>query len=240
MGQRFQFYIQYNDGKTLYASHSGWCYGKYAIQRACQLIDFIQKNIMEVDNYFYGDYVEVCKEKAYASLKCLTEINMRDGSFVATSNLIKEACEMKGVKVTKKPKKGVKLIEETTINPFHQDNNDGIFVLKINSDKTIQYAFDFLEEYSIFVPISAARYFERYQEDDFKTCDWKNEEEAHYFENIEKQIAFISGFDLLSPYELETIFFKKYKLKDCNINDIYVANEETLKIEEDDYMELPF
>jgi len=211
MGQRFQVYIRYNGGENIVAVHLQWCWGHFAIQKTAQLLDFIQKNIQyENSSYFLKnsyDIISARDRRDYKALTALIQLNIRDGSFVNGIDLVQEACECYDE---------FKETDYFIINPFQQDNNDGFLVIDVQEKEEeapkVKYCFDLCKKEK-FVPISANRYYEQYEEDDYKTfAEWNNDEVA-YFENLEKTLIFVESFEILNKTELKEIFEKKYSKK---------------------------
>lgn len=228
MGQRSQFYVQFINGyeqeerkENLSAMHLQWSWGWYSIQRAKQLLDFIQKEVKDTFSMFKGGGFQSAKETRDV-IYGLTQINLEIGSFVKGCDLVYEEIEDKFT--TEFDGKGEDYLtlrdmcrdsviynkkdllfnadKHYSINPFVQDNNDGIVVIKVYNDGKIKYAFDLLQadEYR---PITAKEYYKEYAEYD------KLEEEDK--KQVEQMIEFVDSFELLTAEELEEIFNKQYE-----------------------------
>lgn len=211
MGQRFQVYVRYNGGENLFAMHLQWSWGKYSIQRAAQLLDFLKKDASQSYSFFLKENFDM-KNKGmredYRILSALTQLNLRDGSYVGGIDLVEEASTYDEFEST----------DYVRIDPFNQDNNDGFLVIDVIEGGVdgaqIKYCFDMCE--GKFSPISANRYFEKYEESEFDGCSEWDSDDAAYYQNLEKSLTFIEGFELLSVAELENIFSGVY-LKDKNL-----------------------
>lgn len=231
MGQRSQFYVQFINGheqeerkENLSAMHLQWSWGWYSIQRAKQLLEFIQKETKN-DNYsmFKGGGFQSAKETRDV-IYGLTQINLEIGSFVKGCDLVYEEiennfCEQFDGKgedyftlrelcrdsiIYNKKDLLFNADRHYNINPFVQDNNDGIVVIKVYNDGKIKYAFDKLRA-NEFVPITAKEYYKEYAEWDEKEFDAEDKKQ------IEQIIEFVDSFELLTAEELEEIFNKQYE-----------------------------
>jgi hypothetical protein len=207
MGQRFQVYVQYNNEQVLVAKHLQWCWGHFSIIRAYQILDFLKKSIEDdyspflSNNYEYIKYDKNCDVRI---LNSLIELNATYGSFVNSHDLLEE--QFKYFADENERYKNI------SINPFCQDNNDGILVVKIveeeNKEPIIKYAFDFLNN-NYFNPISAKDYWEQQDPSDRKSYKQREKLDKKLSKIIDSYISFIEneGFEILTQKELEDIFF---------------------------------
>ena len=187
--------------------------GKFSIIRAAQLLDFIKKNTSQYYSYFLsGNYSTVASMKGrqdYAILSSLTQLNLKNGSYVGGIDLMKEEANL-GDSAGK---------DYIRINPFAQDNNDGFLVIDViegNEEPQIKYCFDMCNDK--FAPISANRYYEEYEESELENYSEWDAEDIAYYQSFEKALAFVETFELLTVSELEEFFNKKY-LKEKNFVD---------------------
>ena len=219
MGQRFQIYVRYNGGKSLVAYHLQWCWGRYAINRVYQLLDFIDKNLKDTYSNFISDKFDISNRGEYREdkriLENLIQMNITEGSYVAGIDLVKEEQEF-----AEEPSETFK------INPRKQDNNNGIIVIDINNDRKIKYGmtvgYEGEGKYKKFEIVNARQYMEAYQEDlDYIKENLKTEEDNKWYlellATIEKQIVFTEDFELMTQEEFENMFNKEYKYEDCGV-----------------------
>ena len=217
--------------KNLSALHLQWCYGWYMIERMYNLLRYIKKNN---ENYEKDEYRTFTGEK-YSNAReirkeiyALTQFNFESTTFQNGIDLVEEELDfnyaknhknISGEKVWYKGdfKKFLngwadeKPTEEDLIyqiNPYQQDNNDGITIIKVEEDGTIKYAFDFLRNYSSeeFEPITAKEYYKEYKRYDYKNFTEKDKRD------IRNKIKYIdNNFTLLTSEEVQDIFNQKYK-----------------------------
>lgn len=219
MGQRFQVYVRYNGGKSLVAYHLQWCYGRFAINRVYQLLDFINKNLKDSYSNFVDDHFEITNRGEYREdkriLESLIQMNMTAGSYVAGIDLVKEEQEFADTPS-----------ETFKINPKKQDNNNGIIVIDIGNDRKIKYGmtvgYEGEGKHKEFEIVSAREYMEAYQGDlDYIKENIKTEKDKEeYLEllaTIEKQLIFTEDFELLTQKEFEDMFKQEYKYEDCGV-----------------------
>lgn len=230
MGQRSQFYVQFlNEDRenkelkeNLSAMHLQWSWGWYSIQRAKQLLDFIQKETKN-NNYsmFTGKGFETAKHTRDV-VYGLTQLNLEIGSFVRGIDLVYEELEMKFINEYYGKGEDYTILREMardsilydkkdllfqadkhyTINPFEQDNNDGIVLITIDKDGKIKYAFDLLQA-NEHRPITAKEYYEEYSQ-----YDELDEEEK---KEVAEMIEFVDSFELLTKEDMEQVFNKQYE-----------------------------
>ena len=199
MGQRSQIYIRYNGGKTLVAYHLQWNYGKSMINRAYQLLEFINKSKETRDMYSSGENLYY-SDKAKEALKTLIQLNLTTGEFQFGHDLILEE-----FKYFNKENK-----DYFKINPKQQDNNNGILIIDIQDNGKIKYGFAVGYEGETkddaFNIISARKYGVAYQ-------DCANEKDMFV---AEQQVKFIdNNFELLTQADYNEIFNQEYYYKDC-------------------------
>lgn len=219
MGQRFQIYVRYNEGKSLVAYHLQWCWGRYAINRVYQLLDFISKNLRSDYNNFASEYFETTNRGKYREdkriLEGLIQMNITCGSYVAGIDLVKEQKEFDD-----------DLSETFKINPEKQDNNNGIIVIDISNDRKIKYGmtvgYEGEGKYKEFQIVSARQYMEAYQSelDYIKEHSKTEEDNKEYLEllaELEKQLVFTEDFEVMTQAEFTAMFNKTYKYEDCGI-----------------------
>ncbi|MBP3708289.1 MAG: hypothetical protein J6J36_06755 [Clostridia bacterium] len=230
MGQRSQFYVQFMTNKNevitenLSAMHLQWSWGWYSIQRAKQLLDFIQKETKE-ERYsmFRGGSYNSAKEVREV-IYDLTQLNLEIGTFVKGIDLVYEELEMKFTNEYDGKGEDYTILREMArdsiiynkkdllfnadkhyrINPFEQDNNDGIVVIAIDKDGKIKYAFDKLQA-NEFMPITAEEYYKDYKKWDEEQFDEEDKK------SVKEIIEFVDSFELLTAEELEQIFNKDYE-----------------------------
>lgn len=219
MGQRFQIYVRYNGGKSLVAYHLQWCYGRFAINRVYQLLDFISKNLQDTYSNFISDKFDISNRGEYREdkriLEGLMQMNITTGSYCAGIDLVKEEQEF-----AKEPSETFKT------NPRKQDNNNGIIVIDISNDRKIKYGmtvgYEGEGKYKEFEIVNARQYMEAYQGDlDYIKENLKTEEDNKWYlellATIEKQIVFTEDFELMTQEEFENMFNKEYKYEDCGV-----------------------
>ena len=222
MGQRSQIYIRYNNEKVLVAKHLQWNYGYYMIQRAHQILDFLNKNTKDEYSNFLSENFDLCNRKRYDLEICnsLISLNLGIGSYVPNCDLVKEQLEFLGRNESK---------DEFLMNPMTQDNNNGIFVVDIQEKQKkvhIKYAFckgyEELDTYfEKFIPCSAIDYINAAEPNyELLKREFYEEEELYElkscYENAKLLAKYIDGtYELLSEQELEDIFNKKYLYRDC-------------------------
>lgn len=193
MGQRSQIYIRYNKGENLFAWYLQWNYGGYMINRAHQILDFINDNLKK-DDMFDPNSFSYFKRDINPALTSLTQLNLTISSFQLGCDISDEA-------------------ENGVFNPFYADNNDGILVVDIietQEGRKIKYCFDFLED--SFKPITAAQYYgDATNEESYYHSDIKYQNDKEYINTVLNQIKIIdTSFELLTPSECEKIFSKTY------------------------------
>lgn len=219
MGQRFQVYVRYNGGKSLVAYHLQWCYGRFAINRIYQLLDFISKNLKDTYSNFTNEHFEITNRGEYREdkriLESLIQMNMTAGSYVAGIDLVKEEQEFADTPS-----------ETFKINPEKQDNNNGIIVIDISNDRKIKYGmtvgYEGKGKHKEFEIVSAREYMEAYQSDlDYIKENIKTEKDKEeYLEllaTIEKQLIFTEDFEVMTQQEFEDMFKQEYKYEDCGV-----------------------
>lgn len=219
MGQRFQIYVRYNGGKSLVAYHLQWCWGRYAINRVYQLLDFIDKNLKDTYSNFTSDKFDISNRGKYREdkriLESLIQMNITEGSYVAGIDLVKEEQEF-----AKEPSETFK------INPRKQDNNNGIIVIDITNDRKIKYGmtvgYEGEGKYKEFEIVNARQYMEAYQGDlDYIKENLKTEEDNKWYlellATIEKQIVFTEDFEVMTQQEFENMFNQEYKYENCGV-----------------------
>lgn len=225
MGQRSQIYIRYNKGKNMFATYFQWNYGRFMINRGYQLLDFLKKNTADTYSPFLSekfDFVNFSykKREDLKVLKGLTQLNLSVGSFVDTCNIMEENFTW-GFD-NKKFAKYVK------INPFKQDNNDGILVIDIQERKATKE--EEKENFSKIIPvikyafisgtdiwhntielINAEKYYAKDYESTDKEGDYKLKDET--YNQVKEQIKFIDeNFQMLTEEEFDKIFESKYNV----------------------------
>lgn len=91
MGQGSQIYVRYNNGENLVAYHLEWNWGRYMINRAFQILEYISKNIADDYSLFKSKNFEYVRDREdLKALKSLIEMNFTAGSMVSGYDLIKE------------------------------------------------------------------------------------------------------------------------------------------------------
>lgn len=213
MGQRFQVYVNYgaNGEENLFAMHLQWCWGPYAVIRAHQLLNYLDGARNNPSNPFGlgsrravdGLSHDGRREDLYL-LRALTEINPVSCSIVEGDDLLSEANEwdlddFKKGEISSFP-------DTVTVDPYSQDNNDGILVIKA-TEEDVRYAF--CKDNIDLDPINASAYMTPYQSDldDFDDKGKKL---------IACMVQDLNGSPLLTREEMESIFDKAYR-KDLNI-----------------------
>lgn len=216
--------------KNLSAFHLQWCYGWFMIERMYNLLKYIKKNeeLYKENEYrtFTGERYEEAR-KIRKEIYALTQFNFEGASFQIGSDLVKEQLEFNyadkhrdknGEKVWYKDNfeewlnwdRETKTKEDTKykINPFCQDNNDGITVIKIEEDGTIKYAFDLLDGCNdeTFRPITAKDYYKVYRKYD---SDRLSDKDKRMIRNKIKYID--ENFTLLTADEMKEIFNQEYE-----------------------------
>ena len=206
MGQRFQFYVQVLTGNypLIIAKHLQWCYSYYAIDRAYNLINYIEINL---SRFYEGNEKDIID-----GVTAAIEYNPESYSWQKSCDLIKEQRE---------------IVEERNevwfkLNPFYQDNNDGIFVVVVDpKNEKISYAFDLMSgKNNKYFPITATEYLSHYLER-YMECYKGDEEKASYKEEVSNfQVTFpaaneISQHTLLTREDLIAIFGKAYRYRTC-------------------------
>ena len=214
MGQRSQIYIRYKNGKNLVAMHLQWNYGHYMINRAYQLLDFINKNVNINYSNFKEESFDIANDgksrRDIDILHNLIQENITIGSYVGGYDLIREDYEWYS--------KNNELKETFKMTPEKEDNNNGILVIDIQEDGTIKYGlaggYEEIEGMAAgdaFKMISAREYF-RLGENEYK-LSVKNKE---LYDIVLMQIDFIdNNFKLLTDDEYKTIFDAEYEYKNC-------------------------
>lgn len=232
MGQRSQFYVQFlcedRENKelkeNLSAMHLQWSWGWYSIQRAKQLLDFIKKDTTNNKySLFKGGSFEKAKEVRNIIYN-LTQLNLELGSFVKGIDLVYEELEMQFVNEYDGKGEDYTILREMardsilynkkdllfqadkhyTINPFYQDNNDGMLLITIDKNGKIKYAFDKLQadEYR---PITAEEYYKDYKKWDEEEFDEEDKKA------VQEMIEFVGSFELLTAEEMQQVFDKQYE-----------------------------
>ena len=210
MGQRSQIYIRYNNGKNMVARHLQWNYGFYMINRAYQILDYLNKHCKYKYNNFTPEEFEFSNRDRddLDILKTLIEYNFTIGSVVRSCDLFKEEYEYHYGK-EEKP-------EKIKIDPYWQDNNNGMLYVDIqgnnNEDFKIKYAFNWGDEDNSDTTslITAEQYYSV-----FKEYDYEHHFDEEDKKEIEKQIAFIDSFELMSKEEFKNMFDTEYE--SCNV-----------------------
>lgn len=217
--------------KGLSALHLQWCYGWFMVERMYNLLRYIKKNndLYKEDKYrtFTGEKYRTAKETR-KEIYSLTQFNFESASFQCGIDLVKEELDFKyadnhkdenGDKIWYKGDiesflngwNGNKPSEEDLtyqIDPFRQDNNDGITIIKVEEDGTIKYAFDLLDTWETheFRPITAKDYYKVYRSYDREHFTDKDKRD------IRNKIKYIDeNFTLLTSEEVADIFNQKYK-----------------------------
>lgn len=214
MGQRSQLYIRCRNKKTLVAMHLQWNWGCYMINRAYQLLDYIQKEASgdysfirrDRDN---GGYKNYDQEEAINVLQALIQMNLTVGSNVGGHDLVKEARQW-----------GDYTTGDTfKIDPEFQDNNNGILVIDVLEDGTIKYGLgagpEDVGDDEAYKMITAKEYFDISQRgcsEEYKLINCDKE----FYDKILEQIEFIdNNFTLLTQEEYKDIFNQEYEYKNC-------------------------
>ena len=162
MGQRSQIYVRYNEGKNIVAYHLQWNWGEHMINRAWQLLEYINKNTKGSYSCFLSNGYNWYKNDGKDILSALIQGNLEIGSFVRGHDLV--AGKYEWALYDKHM-----LIKDFRLNPDEQDNNDGFLVIDIDEvkkgDKIIP---------KIYVSIWNGAYkkvsFEEYA-NEYKICD---------------------------------------------------------------------
>lgn len=128
MGQRSQIYVRYNDGKNIVAYHLQWNWAEHMINRAWQLLDYINKNVKDTYSELLTSGYDLGKHNGKEFLSALIQMNLHLGSYVKGIDLVKEQYDWDLY-----DKKMV--IDTFKINPNNQDNNDGFLVIDITETK---------------------------------------------------------------------------------------------------------
>lgn len=225
MGQRSQIYVRYNNGKNLFAYHLQFNWGRYMINRASQILDFLEKETKGDYSAFKSSKFDLVNSEFNERndikiLKALTELNLSQGSIVRGIDLIDENFSYFNHTVK----------DNFVFEPERQDNNNGILVIDIveeNERVILKYGltkgYEGLKEgeegeYKI---VSAKEYYEAYESefDDYLE-NAENEEErleilAHK-EEIKIQAEVIDEkYQLLTQEEYENIFSQEYSYQKC-------------------------
>lgn len=212
MGQRSQLYIRYKNKKNLVAMHLQWNWGYYMVNRAYQLLDFINKNVKDEFSNFKEEHFDIENDRRedIDILQNLIQINLTIGSYVSGYDLVKDEFRYNQDKNTFK------------MTPKEQGNNNGILVIDIQENGTIKYGFGGgIEEIrdmnygDDFKMISAKKYFELSEKNVMEKYKLKNTNKELY-DTVQKQIKFIDGnFELLTDEEYKEIFESEYEFKNC-------------------------
>lgn len=235
MGQRSQIYIRYNGGKKIVAYHLQWNWGEHMINRAYQLLEYINKNT----KFTYSDFLsksEWQKWNGKEILSALIQMNLEIGSYVGGHDLVEEKYELDLY-----DKKMV--IDTFKINPNNQDNNDGFLVIDITEvkkkDKIIpkiyasiwnrNYEKVSFEEYAKDYKICDLDYSKQMvSEGRFKEKDYKKEEKK-WDKIIKKAQKLDKKYKTIDDERYNEIFEAEYKyednLSDKDITYLNVLNE---------------
>ncbi len=215
MGQRSQIYIRYKNKKNLVAMHLQWNWGYYMVNRAYQLLDFIDKDMKMGNSHFMAGgkdyfYLMNMRREDIDILQSLIQINLTIGSYVTGYDLVKDEFKFNQDKDTFK------------MTPKEQDNNNGILVIDIQENGVVKYGFaggieeirsmDLNDEFKM---ISAKKYFELSEANTMTEYKLKNMNKELY-NTVQKQIEFIDkNFKLLTDEEYKEIFASEYEFKNC-------------------------
>lgn len=212
MGQRSQLYIRYKNKKNLVAMHLQWNWGYYMVNRAYQLLDFINKNVKDEFSNFKEKHfdIESDRREDIDILQNLIQINLTIGSYVSGYDLVKDEFKYSQDKDT------------FIMTPKEQDNDNGILVIDIQENGVIKYGFaggiEEIRDMSYgddFKMISAKKYFELSEKNVMEKYKLKNTNKELY-DTVQKQIKFIDGnFELLTDEEYKEIFESEYEFKNC-------------------------
>lgn len=215
--------------KNLSAFHLQWCYGWFMVERMYNLLKYIKTNneLYKEDEYrtFTGEKYREARETR-KEIYALTQFNFESASFQVGIDLVKEQLDFNYAE-NHKDENGEKIwfkgdfenwlnwdtdkTEQDTkykIDPFCQDNNDGMTVIKVEEDGTIKYAFDLLDGYKEreFRPITAKEYYKLYKRDNAKNFTDKDKR------MVRNKIKYIDeNFTLLTADEMKEIFEQEYK-----------------------------
>lgn len=215
MGQRFQAYVNYGKtdepgkpGDNLFAMHLQWCWGRYAIVRAHQLVRFLDGARDNIFNPFgIGEHSHVGRRswdgrrEDLCILRALTELNTVDSTIVPGHDLMVEMNDMH--KWLMDEGRLRRFPDTIKMDPLAQDNNDGFLVIQATKNE-IKYAFC-PDAYDI-EPISASEYLQAYQ-GEWRDCD----EETR--SAIEGMVEDLEQHPLLTREEMTQIFDREYDKK---------------------------
>lgn len=240
MGQRSQIYIRYNEGKNIVAYHLQWNWGEYMINRAYQLLDYINKNTKNTYSELLSNGYNLGKHYGKEFLSALIQMNLEVGSYVKGIDLVKEQYDW-----DLDDKKMV--IDTFKINPNNQDNNDGFLVIDITEAKqknkitTKIYASIWNGEYK---QVTFKEYAEEYKEsaiDYAKDClkqgrinNKQYEKELKKWNKLLKEAQKLDKkYETIDNKRYEEIFEAKYKyennLSDKDICYLNILNERRSK-----------
>lgn len=218
--------------KGLSAFHLQWCYGWYMVERVYNLLRYIKKNIENYKDDEYGKTFTGGRFKQAREIRHeiynLTEFNFECATCQHGIDLVQEKLDFqyadnhrneKGERVYYdgdfraflngfKSEKPTEQDLTYQINPYEQDNNDGITVIKVEEDGTIKYAFDLLDTWETheFRPITAKDYYKVYRKYDSEHFTDKDKR------MVRNKIKYIDeNFTLLTADEMKEIFNQEYK-----------------------------
>lgn len=224
MGQRSQIYVRYNKGENIVAYHLQWNWGMYMINRAYQLLQFIEKNVEKEYSKFLSKNFDIAncgsQRDDYNILSNLIQINTTIGSYCKGHDLVAEEYDYNHLQND----------YNFQLEPEKQDNNDGILVIDIQENEEgkpiIKYGFisgdDLYCEENLKI-ISAADYMEHYNDLEYMKEHCENENDMKEIlemqAEIYKQQTYIDeNFKKLTFDEYRYIFLKKYDYKKNLIN----------------------
>ena len=207
MGQRSQIYIRYNNGKNMVARHLQWNWGFYMINRANQLLDYLDKHCKSKYNNFTTENFDFSNRERddLFILQSLIEMNLTVGSIVRTHDLFKEKYDY-FYPENEKP-------DKMKLNPYKEDNNNGMLYIDIqgtnNEDCKIKYAFNWGYEDSDDTKrlITAKEYYSL-----FKEYDYEHNLDEEDKKLIEDQIKFIDSHELMTEEEFNEMFDTEYEV----------------------------
>src|SRR5574344_1268850 len=210
MGQRSQVVVRYHNKEKVVAKHLQWNYGFYMVNRTYQLLDYLKKSITHEQGEFlkssYTDNKIVDgNNESKNILTSLIELNLTIGSYCNSYDLIDNQ------DYTKIGENKFKL------DPFNWDNNNGWLFIDIqNKDEknaTIKYCFvkgyeelDDNENVEL-KPFSIREYY-----DIKKDYNWNNTFDDDDKKEIESQLKFIDGVDVMTKDELEEFVSTEYDM----------------------------
>lgn len=183
MGQRSQIYVRYNEGKNIVAYHLQWNWGEHMINRAWQLLEYINKNTKGSYSCFLSNGYNWYKNDGKDILSALIQGNLEIGSFVRGHDLV--AGKYEWALYDKHM-----LIKDFRLNPDEQDNNDGFLVIDIDEvkkgDKIIPKIYASIWN-GAYKKVSFEEYAREYMQNDLDYTDQMVNEGRIDFKDYEKE-----------------------------------------------------